>query len=163
MFDRGLWAIVIVDWCALIAGHVGIGEVRAVGDDRARQIQQAVVLEAIEQPVAVPRERVAFVDRILGRVDVHADAKPPRQIDAAGERLVIERETGMRTDQCRELAVGSLLAQPNVALVFRQPFARLPSSDCGKSLRSTSPPGNRPPRCLPQAPTRLPSIASGDA
>ena len=91
-----------------------------------------MVLEAIEQPVAVPGERVAFVDRILGRVDVDADAEPPRQIDARRERFVVEREAGVGPDQRRELAVGPLLAEADVPFVFGEPFAPLRSCDCGK-------------------------------
>ncbi len=83
------------------------------------------MFETVQKPVAVPRERVVFVDRILSRVDVDAHAQLPREIDATRERLAVERETGVRPDEPGKLPVASLLTQANVPLVLRQPLAGL--------------------------------------
>ena len=58
-------------------GDVGVGKVRAVGEDRAGHVEQPDALESLDQAAAESLARDSLVDRVFGGVDVDADAESP--------------------------------------------------------------------------------------
>ena len=134
-------------------GEVGVGKVRAMGEDRAGHIEQAGCAESLDESAAESLARDSLIDRVFGRVDVDADAEPLGEIDAAGERFFLHREAGMAPTIAAKRPSVALLAQ-------RRRSARFPPDPVAAFIRpvavghfvAQARRGNRPRRCRFQAP-----------
>ncbi len=103
-------------------GDFGVRQMRAVGEDRAGNVEQARVFELLDEAAAEPLAGDLCVDRVFGRVDVNTDAHAMGEFHTIDERFFVERETGVSANECRESAIGPQLAFFDVAFVFVEPL-----------------------------------------
>ncbi len=136
---------------------------RVVGDRRVRRVDErdlvVVEVDAVREQRAVvegsrvrepggdtcpmEHDRVALVDGVLGRVDVQTDLEVPRGEGARGERVVGERERGVRSDQGtrqRQLVRANALRE---ATVLHEACLRALGARHGLRSRSRGPSGRR--------------------
>src|SRR3954453_15190829 len=99
---------------------VGLRQMRSVPEDCAGAIQQPNSVKPLHQPAAESLARDAFVDRILGHMNVDASSEPHGNCDALLEGFLVQRETRMRAHHSGEVPGRTLLAQSNVAFSFRK-------------------------------------------
>src|SRR5262245_46765116 len=75
---------------------------RAVSQNCSGQVEQASAFETFDKSAAEIFARDLLIDRVLGRVDMDANAQPLRQLNTVNECLFLKREAGMGADHCGE-------------------------------------------------------------
>ena len=96
MFERALCTTVA--FAAPIAADLRVVEMDAVREQRPL-VERPRAGEPLDDASPVPGERVALVGAVLGGVDVETGRELVRRAGAGGERLVAERERGVRADE----------------------------------------------------------------
>ena len=113
MFELGLWASEIASPrsfnVAMSASEKCVPWARIVPGTSSRPAR----CESLDEAAAESFAGDSLVDRVFGRVDVDADAEPSGEIDATGERFLLQREAGMGADHRGETAVGAMTRKLN--------------------------------------------------